>query len=167
MLPVAEADADSTSTWLAWREAVSLVVLRLEYTEEYARVWITREAAGDRIKARGKTIEGWDVSILPAACGVIDWDAGALRFPEQVIDNVELCLDGLVTAARLPAPKGNAAGWEGWSAGRFSLAGQKTERPSATLHLLSSRSDARSPFAQSAIHLRRGGATREGSASRF
>jgi hypothetical protein len=120
VLPVTEAGVESTLTWLPLREAISLVVLRLEYTEEYARVWITREAVGDRIKVQGETIEGWDVSILPVAWrGVIDWDAGALRFSEEVINNVKLCLDGLVTATLLPAPKGDAAGREGWPAGQL------------------------------------------------
>jgi hypothetical protein len=97
------------------REATSLVARRLGYAEEYARVWIVREAAGDRIKAQGRTIEGWDVSILPAAWrGAIDWNAGTLKFLEEVVNNVELCLDGLVTAALLPAPRDNAAGREGW-----------------------------------------------------
>jgi hypothetical protein len=136
-------EAETNLSQLPLREAISLVARRLEYAEEYARVWIIREAAGDRIKAQGKTPEWWDVSILPAAwrgmidsdqamacgrtlllvtsVGVIDRDTDTLWFPWQPwgISNVELCLDGLVTAALLPTPKDNATEREGWWASQL------------------------------------------------
>jgi hypothetical protein len=139
-----EAGIESTSIWLTWREAVSLVMLCLGYTEEYAWVWIAREVAGGRIKAQRETSEEWEEGkvikavlrgvidsgqlarsriLLPVTpLGVIDRDTGTLRFPWEpweTINNVELCLDGLVTAARLPASQDNAAGREWWSAARL------------------------------------------------
>ena len=151
-------EAETNLSWIPLREAISFGARRLGYAEQYAWVWIIREAAHDRIKAQGKTPEGWNVSILAAAwrgvvdsgqlmrsrtllpitsVGVIDRHAGTLRFPWEpweIISNVELCLDGLVTAALLPVPQDNAAGREGWWAAELfvwmSENGQSCSQPS-------------------------------------
>jgi hypothetical protein len=76
--------------------------------------------------------------LLPiTSVGVIDRHAGTLRFPWEpweIISNVELCLDGLVTAALLPVPQDNAAGREGWWAAELfvwmSENGQSCSQPS-------------------------------------
>jgi hypothetical protein len=105
MPPVTEANPEFTPSWLPERAAVSLVELRLEYTEEYARLWIDREEKAGRLKSRRRTTQKWHV-------WATDWDNCTLQFSSEVI--VELCLDGLVTAALLPAPKDNATAREGW-----------------------------------------------------
>jgi hypothetical protein len=60
-------EAETNLSWIPLREAISFGARRLGYAEQYAWVWIIREAAHDRIKAQGKTPEGWNVSILAAA----------------------------------------------------------------------------------------------------
>jgi hypothetical protein len=148
---------ESVSKWLPWREAVNLVMLRLGYMEEYAWVWIIREAAGGRIKTRGENVSilsvAWRgvivfdrlarrkkllsaISVIDSrpikrrrklvlatfqatSVGTIDRYTGTLLLPRESINNIELCLDGLVTTARLPAPQNNTAGREWWSAARL------------------------------------------------
>jgi hypothetical protein len=54
--------------------------------------------------------------------GMIDRYSGTLRLPGEpgeIISNVEFCIDGLVTPARLPAPRDNTARREMWSAARL------------------------------------------------
>jgi hypothetical protein len=112
--------AEARITWVSLREAASLVARRLGYTEEYAALWILREAAAGRLKARGRTLEWRLTSLLPTAWQwSIDWNAGALWSLQFRITHVALYLghlDDLTAAGLLPAPKDNAMEQERWPA---------------------------------------------------
>jgi hypothetical protein len=107
MPPVAEADADSTSTWLLQREAVDRVARHLGYPTENAWLRIVRYCRAGRIKARDRTAEGWLISLLPAA-----W-----REETGEATNRELLLDDLIAADLLPA-LGDQEGRRSWRGGR-------------------------------------------------
>jgi hypothetical protein len=133
-----EAGIKSTSIRLPGHDLVNLAMFRIGFVEEeYAQVWIDREATGGRIRVQGETLEGEEVSILPAAyrkpidfrqlmrgrtllpitpLSAADRDTGV---PWVVIHNVKLRLDGLVTMAWLPESLDNVARREWWSAARL------------------------------------------------
>jgi hypothetical protein len=94
MLPVTEAVAKIP--WLPLGEAVARVARHLGYPTENARLRIVRYVRARRI-TRGRTAEGWLVSLFPAA-----WREGA----DLDAANLELCLDELTAADLLPAPGG-------------------------------------------------------------
>jgi hypothetical protein len=106
-----EASVESTSTWLAWREAVDRVARYLGYPTENARLRIVRMAKNRPVRAHGRTAEGWSVgwSVSPASVAgyAIDLDSDALgppHFSGEVINDVKLCIDDMIAADLLPAP---------------------------------------------------------------
>jgi hypothetical protein len=88
--------AAKLSSWLSSREAVACVARHLGYPTENARLRIVRYVRVGRI-TRGRTAEGWLVSLFPAA-----WHEGA----DLDAANLELGLDELIAADLLPAPGG-------------------------------------------------------------
>ena len=86
--------AAKLSFWLSSREAVARVARHLEYPTENAGYEIVRYVRARRI-TRGRTAEGWLVSLFPAA-----WREGA----DLDAANLELALDELIAANLLPVP---------------------------------------------------------------
>src|SRR5262249_38928849 len=89
-------EAAANISWLPSREVVARVAHHLGYPTENARLRIIRYIRARRI-TRGRTAEGWLVSLCPAA-----WREGA----DLDAANLELCLDELIAADLLPAPGG-------------------------------------------------------------
>jgi hypothetical protein len=96
--------------WLPLPEALGGVASHLSISEDYTKERILHELCAGRIKSRGRTVEGWSVSPLPAAWrGIVDWTAGSLRpssFSRGITYEVELDPDGLAAADLPSAPKG-------------------------------------------------------------
>src|SRR5262245_48969971 len=117
MPPVTEASVESTSTWLPLREAVGRVARPLGYTPEDARAQILGKAEAAQVRVCGVTSEGYEVSLLPASCRGIDWDAVSLppceitniKLPSCEITNIKLRLDDLI--ALLPGRPEERKGW--------------------------------------------------------
>ena len=103
------------------REAVARVARHLGCTPEDAKLRIVGKAEAARVRACGVTSEGYEVSLLPASCRGIDWDAVSLppceitniKLPSCEITNIKLRLDDLIAADLLP---GRSEGRKGWSA---------------------------------------------------
>jgi hypothetical protein len=90
------AKAEISIPWLPWlpmRVVVDHVARHLSCTPEDAWLRIVQAGEARRIKACSLTVEGWPVSLLPAAWRGIDGDA-----------DVDLRLDALIAAGLLPAP---------------------------------------------------------------
>src|SRR5262245_37772397 len=94
MRPMVE--ASSNLTWIPRLETKGLVARRLEYAEDYARVWIDREEKAGRLKSRCRTVKKWHV--LAA---------------DRDID--ELYVYDLAAAGRLPTPRGEETEGVRWS----------------------------------------------------
>ena len=78
MRPVTEAEI--TIAWPPLRVAVGCVASYFGRAEEDARLQIVRKAEAGWVRARGLTLEGDQVSPLPASWRGIDWDARIAAF---------------------------------------------------------------------------------------
>jgi hypothetical protein len=93
-------EAAAKIPWLPRRVIVSRVARHLGCAVEYARLRIIQEAEAGRIKACGLTVEGWPMSLLPAAWREVDWDG-----------DVDLRLDALIAADLLTTDAFERAWW--------------------------------------------------------
>ncbi len=60
------------AAWLSLRGLPSLVAERLACAPEYAKLQIFNAIQEFRVKVRGRTAEGWPVSVLPITmCGAL------------------------------------------------------------------------------------------------
>ena len=102
-------EAEITIAWPPLRVAVGCVASYFGRAEEDARLQIVRKAEAGWVRARGLTLEGDQVSLLPASWRGIDWNAGSL--PSCEITNIKLCGDDLIAADLL---SGRSEGRKGW-----------------------------------------------------
>jgi hypothetical protein len=98
------------------RVLVGRVARHLGCAVDDARLRILQEGEAGRIRACGSTVEGWPVSLLPAAWRGAGWS-----------DDVDLRLDDLVVAGLLPTAAFERARWTAAEALAWIIAGVPLE----------------------------------------